>query len=76
MAGVRGTKAFRPQSGKPATGIFSTKGRQKNDGTGGMPNQKVMNYSLGSSTRSQPKGGDQGLRHVKHYGKGGTSTKL
>lgn len=77
MAGVRGMKPFRPQSGKAPTGIFSTKGKQKDDGTAGMPNQAVMGHALGSSTRSKPNGnGNQGLRHVKHYGKGGKSTKL
>ena len=77
MAGVRGVRPFWPKSGKAATGILSTRGSQKDDNTSNMPNQKTKNYSLGSSTRSQPDGrGNQGLRHVKHYGKGGKSTKI
>ena len=64
MAGVRGQRPFRPKAGKPATGIFSTKGNQKDDPTGMMTNLKVMNYSLGSGTRSLPKSsGEQGVRH-------------
>ena len=77
MAGVRGVRPFWPKSGKAATGILSTRGSQKDDNTSNMPNQKTKNYSLGSSTRSLPSGnGNQGLRHVKHYGKGGKSTKI
>ena len=77
MAGVRGVRPFLPKAGKSATGVLSTRGKQKDDPTGNMPNQKTMNYALGSSTRSQPDGrGNQGLRHSKHYGKGGSSTKI
>ena len=76
MAGVRGVRPFWPKQGKTATGILSTRGSQKDDPTGNMPNQPVMNHALGSSTRSKPSGnGNQGLRHSKHYGKKVTASK-
>ena len=66
---IRGSRSAMPKPGGKPTGIFSSKGKQKQDGMGG-PYKDVMNYALGSSTRSQPgAANDQGKRHQKHYGK-------
>lgn len=63
---VRGLRSIWPTKGKPPTGIFSTRGRQKVDSTADFDNKSVQSYALGSSTRSKPsKSGEQGLRHQK-----------
>lgn len=60
---VRGQRAIYPEKGRRPSGIFSTSGRQKLDGTDGY-RKGLMNYALGKSARSKPKGGgDKGLRH-------------
>lgn len=64
---IRGRRNPFPQKAEEPSGIFSTRGSQKQDGQTG-PNKGVMNYSLGNSNdrngqRLTGETGKQGLRH-------------
>ena len=61
MAGIRGVKNPLPKKGTAPTGIFSTKGRQKNDpvGSGFMPS---MTATAMDKPRKGPVKRDNGLK--------------
>ncbi len=62
MPGIRGLRNPIPSKGKAPTGIFSTRGKQKQDGADG-PNMGTLKYAH-SNNRSQPTSSSgQGLRH-------------
>ena len=60
---IRGTRNPIPSKGKQPTGIFSTKGHQKQDGASG-PNMSVLKAAHSSTRSGAPRSnGEQGLRH-------------
>lgn len=59
---IRGARNPMPNRGKTPSGIFSTRGSQKQDGASG-PNMGVK-AAAHNSSRSGPRStGEQGLRH-------------
>lgn len=64
---IRGVRSPWPKKGLKPTGIFSTRGRQKNDSVS-FPNEGLANYAHSSHTRSKVTGASsagQSLRHQK-----------
>ena len=64
---IRGRRNPFPQKAESPSGIFSTNGKQKQDGQNG-PHKDVLNYSLGNSNdmngqKLTGQSGKQGLRH-------------
>jgi hypothetical protein len=45
MAGIRGIKNPMPSKGDKPTGIFSTRGRQKNDSVAAQPSKGLKDYA-------------------------------
>ena len=74
MAGVRGIRPTLPSKGSTPTGIFSTRGKQKQDGASG-PGMGTLKYAHGNSndkngTRNGPGGAaNPGLRHQAPKGR-------
>jgi hypothetical protein len=77
MAGIRGIRNPFPSKGKAPTGIFSTRGKQKQDGASG-PRMDTLahahsssNDKNGTSVESGP--GNRGKRHQAPRTKSATS---
>lgn len=66
---VRGQKPIWPNKGGKPTGIFSTNGKQKQDGISG-PNMDLLKYahSGGGDKGGHKADTAQGKRHQQHYG--------
>lgn len=64
MAGVRGIRNPLPKKGGSPTGMFSSKGRQKQDGATG-PHMDTLRYahSGGGEIAGKPKSDNRALRH-------------
>ena len=67
---IRGKRSIKPSKGGTPTGIFSTNGRQKQDGATG-PHMDLKNYahSGGGTNRGEQKTDTaQGKRHQQNFG--------
>jgi hypothetical protein len=70
MAGIRGVRSAMPKKGKKPTGMFSSKGQQKQDGASG-PNMDTFKYAhRNSNDKNGTKAGGlpsdgAGKRHQK-----------
>lgn len=66
---IRGTRPIKPSKGGTPTGMFSSKGRQKQDGASG-PNMDALKYAHSTNTRVEHTSDNaQGKRHQKNFGK-------
>lgn len=54
MAGVRGVVNPMPKKGKSPTGIFSTRGSQKQDSAAAFANKYTQNYARSAEGRVAP----------------------
>lgn len=60
---IKAHRSIWPPAGKPPTGIFSTRGKQKMDSTSHFKSQGTQSYALGVGPQEKPKGGSKSLRH-------------
>lgn len=67
---IRGSKPIWPPKPSKPTGIFSSRGTQKNDGTSQFSHHDTLNYAHGSSTRSKPKSSNSSRSLTKNGGVG------
>lgn len=66
---IRGSRPIKPTKGGQPTGMFSSKGRQKQDGASG-PHMDTLKYAHSTNTRVEHTGDNaQGARHQKNFGK-------
>ena len=66
MAGIRGIRNAIPSKGKSPTGIFSTRGKQKQDGMSG-PNMGTLKYAHGNSNdKNGTRSGGGSAAQTKH----------
>lgn len=62
---IRGMRSIWPRAGKPPTGIFSSRGKQKVDDTSHFGQKSHIGKNVDRGERSKPKGGSKSLRHQK-----------